>query len=366
MRDSNGNRVDDIWGGVTVRPGEGKEVSVIVSESFAGVDIRIPVFVWRGREAGPNVFVTAAVHGDEINGTGAIRHIIAEEPVHIRRGTLVLVPVVNILGFERHSRYLPDRRDLNRCFPGTEHGSLARRMARAIFDEIVRRCDYGIDFHTAAIRRTNFPNVRANMADEKLAAFARAFGAELIVSSQGPKGSLRRAACKAGCPTLILEAGEVWKVESPVVEYAVRGVKNCLSFLGMIDEPVIAPAYRFETDTTRWVRAMRGGFLQFHVTPGTVIEEGEPIATNTSLTGQDQHVIESPIHGIVLGMTTLPSVAPGDPVCHIAFSKHGTLKRVERAVRKLDDDSLHERMREDLARSLHVSERNDDGKPEQH
>jgi predicted deacylase len=343
------------WFGSAVEPGGRASLSVTLSESYSGEDVSIPIQVWRGRAEGPTVCVSAAVHGDEINGTGAIRHIIRERPFELIAGTLVLVPVVNIVGFDRHTRYLPDRRDLNRSFPGSREGSLASRMAWAFFNKVTKRCQYGIDLHTAAVRRTNFPNVRANMSDERLAAFARAFGAELIVDGKGPKGSLRISACRAGCATLILEAGEVWKVESSVVEYAVRGITNCLRYLKMVEGEPEEPPYRVETDSTKWVRAEHGGFLEFHAAPGDIVEKGEAIATNTDLNGEEQNVIRAPRSGIVLGMTTIPSVAPGDPVCHLAFSKKRELTKIERVVGGLGDDSLHQRIRDDLARSLRVT-----------
>ncbi len=342
------------WNGVTIAAGERGEVRVVVSETYSGADISIPVYVWRGKEPGPTVFVTGAVHGDEINGTGVIRSIIVDKPFKLKAGALIMVPVINLLGFERHERYLPDRRDLNRCFPGTKRGSLAGRMARVIHDEIVGRADFGIDLHTAALRRTNFPNVRADMRDPVLAEFARAFGTELIVSSDGPAGSLRKTASAAGCPTIILEAGEVWKVEPTVVQYGIRGVANCLRHLKMVDGEPVAPPYRVETDATRWVRAQYGGFLRFHVTPGDLVDKGTTLATNISLVGRRLNTVKAPRAGIVLGMTTLPSVAPGDPICHLAYPRQGELARIERAVERLDADDLHERMREDLARSVFV------------
>jgi len=344
------------WFGRRIEPGEPVRLLMSLSETFSGEQMRVPVYIWRGEAEGPTVFVTGAVHGDEINGTGAIRHILRERPFEMEGGTLVLVPVVNLPGFERHTRYLPDRRDLNRSFPGTRGGSFASRVAHAVFDQVVRRCDYGIDLHTAAVRRTNFPNVRADMGDPALAAFARAFGAGLIVSGTGPEGSLRASACAIGVPTLILESGEVWKVESGYIEYATRGIVNCLRFLGMVAGTVEEPAYRVEVDATSWIRASHGGFLEFHVSPGTIVEAGEAIATNTTLAGQDLDVLRAPRDGIVLGMTTIPSVSPGDPVCHLAFPKRSALRKLERAVDALDDDSLHERIRDDLSRSVHVTE----------
>ncbi len=348
------------WFGETVRPGERVITSLRLSESYSGADVSIPLFVWRGRRDGPTVCVTAAVHGDEINGTGAIRHLIREQPFELTRGTLVLAPVVNILGFERHTRYTPDRRDMNRSFPGAREGSLTSRMTWLFFKQVIERCEYGIDLHTAAVRRTNFPNVRADMTDEKLAPFARAFGAELIVSCQGPKGSLRASACAAGCAMLILEAGEVWKVEPGVVEYAARGITNCLRSLGMVKGKPVEPAYRIETDTTKWVRASNGGFLEFHIAPGDIVRKGEPIATNTDLTGEEQNILRSPRDGVVLGMTTIPSVAPGDPVCHLAFPRKGALKKIGLAVDELRSDSLHERMRGDLASNIMVTSPDDE------
>ncbi|MCA9277832.1 MAG: succinylglutamate desuccinylase/aspartoacylase family protein [Phycisphaeraceae bacterium] len=344
------------WFGTMLAPGERATLSVVITQSYAGNNISIPVHVWRGEKRGPTVAVTAAVHGDEINGTGAIRRIIREQPFDVVAGTLVLVPVVNILGFEHCERYLPDRRDLNRSFPGSTGGSLASRMAASFFKQVIKRCNYCIDLHTAALRRTNFPNVRADMSDPKLAEFARAFGAELIVESKGPKGSLRASACKIGCHTLILEAGEVWKVEPTVVEYAVRGITNCLQFLKMIDGTLDEPEYRVETNTTTWVRAKQGGFLEFHVAPGDIVDKDAPIATNTDLVGMQRNVVTAPRDGIVLGMTTIPSVAPGDPICHLAFPRTGTLHKISGVHASLSAKTLHERVRGDLARSMLITQ----------
>lgn len=352
------NRQEDpsVWFGSVVPSNARMSFSAVLSESYSGMDVSIPVHVWRGRDEGPVVCVTAAVHGDEINGVGAIRSMLRDKPFELVAGTLVLVPVVNMLGFERHTRYLPDRRDLNRSFPGTGQGSLASRIAHSFFTQITSRCDYGIDLHTAAVRRTNFPNVRADMSDPRVAEFARAFGAELIVSGRGPVGSLRNAATEAGCATIILEAGEVWKVEPAVIEYAIRGVSNCLRHLGMIQGEPEEPPFRVETDSTRWVRAERGGFLEFHVGPGEIVDQGDPIATNTDLEGQEINGLIAPHDGIVLGMTTIPSVAPGDPICHLAFPRNKAMRSMKRAVKQLDDTSLHERMRENLASSMLVTD----------
>ena len=344
------------WTDLDVAPGQHKEGRLVVSESYAGVDIAIPFSVWRGEADGPAVFITAAVHGDEINGSGAIRHILMHWPFTLSAGTLVLVPVVNLMGFERHTRYLPDRRDLNRSFPGSPTGSLAARLAHAVFDGLVKPCQFGIDLHTAAVRRTNFPNIRGNLKDPATAEFARAFGAELTMHGVGPDGSLRAAAGAAGVPTIILEAGEVWKVEPTYVEHAVRGIRNCLIHLKMVEGKPEKPAYRIEADSSKWVRADNGGFLSFHVSPGDFVNQGDPIATNTDLLGNEQNVIEAPQSGVILGMTTIPSVAPGDPICHIAHPSQIALEKAEAAQDKLADHHLHERTRGDLARNVHLSD----------
>ena len=344
------------WASLDLPPGGEAEHTIVVSERYSGASIRTPMHLIRGKADGPTVCVTAAVHGDEINGTGTIRHLIRERPFELERGTLVLVPVVNMPGFERHTRYLPDRRDLNRCFPGRADGSLASRLAHSFFSQVIRHCDWGIDLHTASVRRTNFPNVRADMGRAGLAELARAFGAELICSGRGPRGSLRRSATRAGCPTLILEAGEVWKVERSVVEFAVAGITNCLKHLGMVAGEPEKPAYQVEIDVTKWVRADDGGFLEFHVGPGDTVSAGDVVATSTSLTGAQQSTLVAAENGIVLGMTTMPSVAPGDPVYHLAYPKKGTVRRVEKAVDAMEAGSLHERLRDDLASSVHVTD----------
>lgn len=336
--------------------GERRDLDLAISESYSSAAITIPVHVWRGARPGPTVFVTGAVHGDEINGTGIIRSLILRPPFELLAGSLLMIPVVNLLGFERHARYLPDRRDLNRCFPGSPSGSLASRFANRIFQEIVAKADFGIDLHTAAIRRVNYPNVRGDLRNPACVRIATAFGGELIVNSKGPKGSLRRAAVAAGCATIILEAGEVWKVEPGIVEYGRRGIRNVLIDLGMVAGQSVRPPHQVRVTKTTWVRAQVGGFLEFHVTPGSVVRANQVVATNTSLIGREQNVLLAHAEGVVLGMTTLPAVVPGDPVCQIAVRKSG-LDRLRRARERLSGSSLQEQLRQDLARNVSASAR---------
>lgn len=345
----------DQWDGKNIPPGEGRDVQLVIGESYSGMSVKIPLHIRRGVEDGPVVFVTAAMHGDEINGTGAVRALIQDEAFQLSRGAVVLVPVLNMLGFDRHSRYLPDRRDLNRCFPGSTKGSLAGRMARVIFDEIVSRCDYGIDLHTAAVRRTNFPNVRGDLSDPEVDRIARAFGTEILIDGKGPKGSFRREACAAGCPTIIFEGGEVWKVEPTIVDWITRGVRNVLVELGMLDGKALPAKSQIAISRTKWIRAECGGFLQFHVAPGDIIEKDQPLATNTSLIGREQNVLTSPFAAIVVGMTTLPAVSPGEPVCHLGKLSSNKRHR-ERFREKLAGHQLHGRAAGDLASNIVVVE----------
>jgi predicted deacylase len=314
----------DEWFGEIIRPGESRNIDLPVSESYSSMTVRIPIHVKRAKEPGPVVFVTAALHGDEINGTGAIRTLIQDDAFQLTCGSVIMIPVLNILAFDRHSRYLPDRRDLNRSFPGSENGSLASRMAHLIFDEIVSRCDYGIDIHTASIRRTNYPNVRGDMGRPRVRQLAEAFGTEIIMDGKGPEKALRREACRAGCPTIIMEGGEVWKVEPGIVESATRGICNVLRHLEMLDGEIRKPAYQVIIETSKWIRAERGGFLQFHVQPGELIEKDQPLATNTTLLGDKRNTLHSPFDAVVIGMTSLPAVSPGEPICNLGMLPEGT------------------------------------------
>ncbi len=350
----------DTWQGQPVPAGEVSNVRLAVSESYSGISLRIPIQIQRAKQDGPVVFITAALHGDELNGTGAIRQLIRDNDFHLQRGTLILVPILNLLAFDRHSRYLPDRRDLNRCFPGSKTGSLAGRMASQIFEEIVTRSDVGIDLHTASVRRTNYPNVRADCQNPVARDMASAFGCEFILNSAGPEGAFRREACKAGCTTIVMEGGEVWKVEPAIVQTAVRGIKNILISLNMITGEIETPETQIVIEQTKWIRADRGGFLQFHVQPGQIVEKDQPLASNTDLLGTEQSVLVAPFHGVILGMTTLPAISPGEPLCMIGRLRKAKGEEIEEARIETggpQEQSLEERTLEDLSSNVLVVEK---------
>lgn len=345
----------EAWGGIPIAPGEGRDATLAIGESYSSATVRIPIHIRRAEKEGPVVFVTAALHGDEINGTGAIRQLIQDETFDLIAGTVILVPVLNLLAFDRHSRYLPDRRDLNRSFPGSSSGSLAGRMARTIFDEIVARSNFGIDLHTAAVRRTNYPNIRGDMSNPQVRQIAETFGCNVIINGKGPKGSLRREACQTGCPTIIMEGGEVWKVEPGIVETAVRGIKNVLRSLKMLEGKPKTPRSQVTIEKSKWIRAEKGGFLKFHIGPGDFVERGQPLATNTTLLGRDRSVLSAPFDAAVIGMTTLPAVSPGEPVCHLGKLPKSTSPTKLRNHRE-SKPGLEGRVSDDLASNLLVEE----------
>ncbi|WP_269522494.1 succinylglutamate desuccinylase/aspartoacylase family protein [Coraliomargarita parva] len=342
-------------GGVRIKPGTSADIRLEISETYTGDKICIPLRVIRAKQDGPAVFVTAAIHGDEINGTGIIHDFLFGDAFQLSTGMLILAPVVNVFGFEAHERYLPDRRDLNRSFPGSRKGSLASRFAHILMTEIVGHCDYGIDLHTAAAQRTNFPNVRADLTDPGARKLAEAFGCMLVVDGKGPVGSFRREATKRGCPTIILEAGEPWKIEPGVLQIGVQGIRNVLTALNMVEGKQVAPPFLAKIRNTSWIRATVGGILKFHVSPGDFVEPGQPIVTNYSILGVEQNSLSSAGSGIILGMTTLPAVKPGEPICHVATLTPKQLKRYRDKLAAAKTDP-HAQVHSDLATSVDVVE----------
>lgn len=340
-------------GGVAIEPGENRDLRLEISQTYTGDEIRIPLRVIRATKPGPCILVTAAIHGDEINGTGIIHDFLFGEPFEILRGTVVLAPVINVFGFEAHQRYLPDRRDLNRSFPGSPTGSLASRFAWILMTELVDKCDYAIDLHTAAFQRTNYPNIRADLTRPEARKLAKAFGCALIVDGKGPLGSFRREATRRGCTTIILEAGEPWKIEPSVLQIGVQGIRSVLSVFDMLKGEPIVPPYQTTIRKSSWIRATVGGILKFHVGPGEFVDQDQPIATNYSILGREQNVLTSPESGIVLGMTTMPAVKPGEPVCHIATVTPRQLMRYRKMLTTIEGDP-HRRARRHLATNLDV------------
>lgn len=285
----------------------------------------LPVSVIRGRYPGPCIWLSAAIHGDELNGVEIIRRVIHTIKPSFLHGTVLAVPVVNIFGLIEQSRYLPDRRDLNRSFPGSARGSLASRLAAIFMREIVSHCTYGIDLHTAAIHRDNFPQIRANLEDATTYHFAKAFGAPIVIHAGTRDGSLREAAAKRNIPTLLYEGGEALRFSEEVIRVGVEGVRRILAYLDMytLDAPtqVVIPVESYDT---RWVRASRGGLWHRDVRLGQRIGQKEALGFVTDTFGDKPTVVRSPMEGRIIGHNQNPLVHQGDALVHVA--KSGMLK----------------------------------------
>jgi uncharacterized protein len=305
---------------VTVEPGSRRDLAPPASESYTGDRTTLPMAVLNGVADGPRVFVTAAVHGDELNGIATCRRLLDHLDPATLRGLLIVVPIVNVLGAQLNSRYLPDRRDLNRSFPGSRSGSMAARIARLLIDEVIADSDLGIDLHTAASHRTNHPQVRIDTADPIALDAATAFGAPFVLDAKIRPGSLRGAAGDLGVPVLLYEGGGPSRFDPEPVDVAERGILRVLHRLGMVDgAPPPAHPHPMVLHESRWLRAERGGILELHVTVGDLVEAGQPLWDTVSPLGEERAVHEAAEAGYVIGATTLPLVQPGQAIVHLAL-----------------------------------------------
>jgi len=324
--------------GQSIKAGSNALVRIPLPGLHSDTLVNMPVHVFHGRKEGPVLFVSAAVHGDEINGVEVIRRILSLRTIRRLKGTLLAIPTVNVLGFEGHSRYLPDRRDLNRCFPGREEGSLAARVANTFMSQIVERCDLGIDLHTAAIHRDNFPQIRADLNDTQLNRIARAFTAPVLLHSAPPEGSLRHAAAEASVPVMVYEAGEALRFDEVSIRVAVRGILNVLRELGML-VPTRAkksrPSVLLRSST--WVRASKSGILRAQVKLGDMVSTGDTLGFISEPGGQQDDIIEASSAGIIIGRTNIPLIYEGEALFHIGRSRQASL--LEEQVDILQDDA---------------------------
>ena len=324
--------------GVTVEPGERRDIAPLASESYTGDRTTLPMAVLNGAEDGPRVFITAAVHGDELNGIETCRRLLdSVDPLGVA-GSLVVVPIVNVLGVQFGSRYLPDRRDLNRSFPGSHGGSMAARIARLLTDEVIADSDAGIDLHTAANHRINVPQVRI-AEDERALALATTFGAPFVLRAKLRPGSLRAVALEQGVPVLTYEGGQPLRFDADAIDVALRGIQRVLARLEMTTSaPPPASTEPMVLDASRWLRAERGGVLELHVTPGERVEAGQPLWTTSSPLGAERASVDAEEAGYVIGSTTLPLVQPGQAVLHVALPGEHVLSEDDPTEEEDEDD----------------------------
>lgn len=307
--------------GQIVHAGERRRVDVLLPSLFTQTAVFLPVHVLHGRRPGPRLFVTAAVHGDEINGIAIIRRLLESALLRNLRGTLLAVPVVNVYGFVRHSRYLPDRRDLNRSFPGSESGSLAGRLAATLMNEVVAGSDLGIDLHTGAAHRENLPQIRAQLDEFGVRDLALTFGAPVLLNSELRDGSLRSAAAAVGVPVLVYEAGEALRFDELSIRAGVRGILAVMRQLGMVRDGArrarsVNPPLTAHSST--WARAHQSGMLRLLTPLGRRVEKGQRLVYIADPFGRDEEPVLAPASGIIIGRTNLPLVTEGAALFHIA------------------------------------------------
>ena len=313
-------------GSETIAAGSHRPVNLPLPGLYTNDPMSMPAHVVHGRHDGPVMFVSAAVHGDEINGVEIIRRLLNVPQIKRLRGTLLAVPIVIVFGFHNRSRYLPDRRDLNRSFPGSESGSLAARLGHVFMSEIVQRADLGIDLHTAAIHRNNLPQIRADINDPILEPLAKAFSAPVLLHSAAPPGSLRGAAAEIGVPVKVYEAGEALRFEEVSIQIGLRGILNVLRRLSMLPESRRKQSRPCAVlRSSSWQRAPQSGILRAQAGLGAMVNKGDTLGVVADPTGEGDVPMPAPFDGVVIGRTNLPLVFEGEALFHIGRTRQTSL-----------------------------------------
>jgi len=309
-----------IIGGYTIEPGSKSKIELSVAKLYTDAEVSLPIKVFRGKKDGPTLFISAAVHGDELNGIEIIRRLMNQKNFEVIRGTVIAVPMVNIYGVVNQSRYMPDRRDLNRSFPGSSQGSLAARVAHIFLTEIVSHCDYGIDLHTGAIHRSNLPQIRADLSDEKTKELALAFGVPVVLNSTLVDGSLRESAVANKTKVLLYEAGEALRFDELSIRAGLKGVTNVLNNLGMIKKTAKKKTTTpYIANSSGWLRANASGFVSQKIKLGDQIVKGDSLAEIGSPYGDIINTVKATRSGILIGMQNIPLVQEGEAMFHIAY-----------------------------------------------
>lgn len=312
-------------GGEEIERGTRKQLALTVAKLYDFTDMKIPVEVVRGLEDGPTLFVSAAIHGDEINGVDIVRRLLKHRMLKSIAGTLIAIPIVNVFGFNDKSRYLPDRRDLNRSFPGAEHGSLASQIAYMFRTEIVNQSTHGIDLHTGALHRRNLPQIRADLTYTPNLLLAEAFGAPVVLNASPRDGSLREMVDEKKIPMLLYEAGTALRFDHRAAILGVEGILNVMRAIGMLPPlrlkvPVVKP---YIAKSSQWVRAPISGIFITRKKLGERVVKGDKLGFITNPFGDYEYAILSPVDGIIIGNSILPLANEGDGIYHIAsFDKN--------------------------------------------
>jgi len=290
-----------------------------VVKLYTDTDVSMPIQVTRARKPGPSVFVCAAIHGDELNGIEIIRRLIQSKSLKLQCGTLILVPIVNMYGVLSQSRYMPDRRDLNRSFPGSSSGSLAGRVAHTFVKEIVDHCDYGIDLHTGAIHRSNLPQIRADLGDKETRELAEAFGVPVLLNSTLRDGSLRETSVANNTRLLLYEAGQALRFDELSIRAGMRGILNVLSHLKLIRRKQRKTFTPFMANASAWMRASTSGIVHNLKNLGDQVQRGDALAEIGTPFGEVTEIVRASRSGIIIGRQNIPLVQAGDAMFHLAY-----------------------------------------------
>jgi len=304
---------------VAVAPGTRRHIELPVARLPTDTSLSLPVAVINGLRPGPTMWLNAVIHGDELNGVEIIRELIQRLRPREMCGAVIAVPIVNVFGFVNENRYLPDRRDLNRMFPGSPRGSLSAQLAYLFMTEVVERCQYGLDFHTGSDHRTNLPQLRGDLSDSEVERLAKAFAAPVTVDAAYRDGSLRSACRAIGIPLLVFEGGEAHRFNATAIQMGIEGSLRVMAELGMIDGAALP--HTGETVIVRhshWERARRSGIVRIDVFPGQAVERGEVIGIIGDALGTRHSAVRASRTGVVLGYTRNPIVSQGDALVHLA------------------------------------------------
>ena len=324
--------------GNEIKLGERKRICLSVAKLYDFTEVNIPIEVIRGKEDGPTLFVSACLHGDEINSVEIVKRLLNHKSLKKIKGTLIAIPIVNVFGFNDKSRYLPDRRDLNRCFPGTEKGSLASRIAYKFTNEIVKKGDYGIDLHTGAIHRNNLPQIRACLDDKRTKELAQIFNVPVLINSDIRDNSLREAARALNIPMLLFEGGEALRFDEKIATSALQGILSLMCKIGMLKDNDYCSIKKKETFIARssyWVRAPHSGTIILKKKLGSYVKKDQVIGIISDPFGQHKFKVTSNYEGIIIGLVTLPLLNDGDAIAHIATFKDA--EKVEENINIFDN-----------------------------
>lgn len=316
--------------GVKVYPGEDRFIYLDIARLPTYTDITLPVRIIRSDTPGPVLLLSGGLHGDEINGIEIIRRLLKRDLIKPKRGTVIAVPLMNVYGFIQNVRGVPDGKDINRSFPGSTKGSLAKLVAHTIMKEIIPQIDYGIDFHTGGGSRTNYPQIRCTFGEQINTELAAAFEPPVILHSPFISRSFRKAVHQQKKAILVYETGETLRLDEFGITEAINGTLRLMKYLKMTDqapESTIKPQI-FEKST--WVRASYAGLFLANVSPGDMVKKNQVLGFISNPFGSEKYSLKSGFKGKVIGLNMNPVVHKGDALIHLATQQIDNFKEVQK------------------------------------